>query len=272
MIKYHLNNDPNQKMQGIYDLPTEDKRLLDQEIKGEEEYNQEQGIEFETPGVPNLAEGQNPLEERQANQHQFNHQEGRQKKSNTGNLQVPGSEAFEDDDGENAIRQSEMVAFRTANNVRLEDFQKKALLGKGTFGKVFLAELRGDTSGKQWAIKAIRKDVLLDFKQVQNTKLEKDILFSCDHPFLVGMEYLFQTPQRLYFVMPFVRGGELYKIFKAHKRLPEQVVKFYSLQICLAIGYLHSKGIMHRDLKLENILLDESGYLKIIDYGLAKTM
>ena len=72
--------------------------------------------------------------------------------------------------------------------------------------------------------------------------------------------------------MPFVRGGELYKIFKANKRLPEPVVKFYSLQICLAIGYLHTKGIMHRDLKLENILLDEQGYLKIIDYGLAKTL
>ena len=75
--------------------------------------------------------------------------------------------------------------------MRYEDFKKKALLGKGTFRKVFLAEIEGDTSGKQWAIKAIRKDVLLDFKQVQNTKLEKDILFSCDHPFLVGMEYLF---------------------------------------------------------------------------------
>mmetsp|Transcript_669 Transcript_669/g.1044 ORF Transcript_669/g.1044 Transcript_669/m.1044 type:complete len:109 (-) Transcript_669:3042-3368(-) len=97
----------------------------------------------------------------------------------------------EEEDGTSAIRQSEMVAFRTANNARLEDFQKKALLGKGTFGKVFLAEMRGDNSGNQWAIKAIRKDVLLDYKQVQNTKLEKDILFSCDHPFLVGMEYLF---------------------------------------------------------------------------------
>ena len=84
-----------------------------------------------------------------------------------------------------------MIACRTQTNVRYEDFKKKALLGKGTFGKVFLAEIEGDTSGKQWAIKAIRKDVLLDFKQVQNTKLEKDILFSCDHPFLVGMEYLF---------------------------------------------------------------------------------
>jgi serine/threonine protein kinase len=73
-------------------------------------------------------------------------------------------------------------------------------------------------------------------------------------------------------VMPFVRGGELYKIFTKEKRLPEQVVKFYAIQIVLAIGELHSKGIMHRDLKLENILVDEKGYLKIIDYGLAKQM
>jgi serine/threonine protein kinase len=56
--------------------------------------------------------------------------------------------------------------------------------------------------------------------------------------------------------MPFIRGGELYKIFKAKKRLPEPVVKFYAMQICLAVGYLHSKSIMHRDLKLENVLVD----------------
>jgi serine/threonine protein kinase len=107
---------------------------------------------------------------------------------------------------------------------------------------------------------------------VKNTQLEKDILFSCDHPFLVGMDYLFQSPQRLYFVMPFIKGGELYKVFKSQKRLSEDVVKFYAAQIIMAVGYLHSKGIMHRDLKLENILVDEAGYLKIIDYGLAKTL
>jgi serine/threonine protein kinase len=72
--------------------------------------------------------------------------------------------------------------------------------------------------------------------------------------------------------MPFVKGGELYKVFKQHKRFPEEVVRFYAAQICMAIGYLHKKGIMHRDLKLENILVDEWGYLKIIDYGLAKTL
>ena len=102
------------------------------------------------------------------------------------------SNNFGNDDFDNE-RASVMVAFRSDANRRLEDFQKKALLGKGTFGKVFLAELNNDPTHKQYAIKAIRKDVLLDFKQVQNTRLEKDILFSCDHPFLVGMEYLFQS-------------------------------------------------------------------------------
>ena len=72
--------------------------------------------------------------------------------------------------------------------------------------------------------------------------------------------------------MPFVRGGELYKIFQSQNRFPEADVRFYAAQIILAVGELHNKGIMHRDLKLENIMVDEDGYLKLIDYGLAKTV
>ena len=72
--------------------------------------------------------------------------------------------------------------------------------------------------------------------------------------------------------MPFVKGGELYKIFVEQKRFDEATIKFYATQIVLAINELHTKGIMHRDLKLENILVDEKGYLKIIDYGLAKIL
>lgn len=72
--------------------------------------------------------------------------------------------------------------------------------------------------------------------------------------------------------MPFVQGGELYKVMLDQKRFPEESVKFYAAQIILGIGHLHKKGIMHRDLKLENILMDEFGYLKIIDYGLAKIL
>jgi serine/threonine protein kinase len=86
------------------------------------------------------------------------------------------------------------------------------------------------------------------------------------------MDYVFQNDMRLYFVMPFVRGGELYKHFMKHKRFTEQQVKFYAIQIALAIGYLHSKDICHRDMKLENILIDETGYLKLIDFGLAKIL
>ena len=144
------------------------------------------------------------------------------------------------------------------------------VLGRGAFGKVFLAELK--LNKKLYAIKSIRKDILIEMDQVENTLLEKEIMFECDHPFLVGMEYLFQNDLRLYFVMPFIRGGELYKVYQASKRFEEATVKFYAAQLILAIGYLHSKGIVHRDLKLENILLDQNGYLKIIDYGLAKML
>lgn len=82
-----------------------------------------------------------------------------------------------------------MIATKKESNVKLEDFKLKIVLGRGTFGKVYLAELSHNK--KMYAIKSIRKDVLLEFDQVNNTKLEKDILMSCEHPFLVSMDYLF---------------------------------------------------------------------------------
>ena len=95
--------------------------------------------------------------------------------------------------------------------VKFSDFNMLMVLGRGAFGKVFLAEL--STNKVLYAIKSIRKDILIEMDQVDNTILEKDIMFECDHPFLVSMDYLFQNDLRLYFVMPFVRGGELYKIY-----------------------------------------------------------
>jgi serine/threonine protein kinase len=107
-----------------------------------------------------------------------------------------------------------MVRAKNADMVvTLEDFEILMVIGRGTFGKVFLGELK--TTKKLYAIKSIRKDVLIQYDQVDNTILEKDIMFECDHPFLVGMDFLFQNDLRLYFVMPFVRGGELYKIFQS---------------------------------------------------------
>jgi protein kinase A len=96
-------------------------------------------------------------------------------------------------------------------------------------------------------------------------------MLSVDHPFLCKMDYMFQDELRLYFVMPFLKGAELYNVFQSMRRVSESTVKFWAVQIILAIGYLHEeKGIAHRDIKLENTLLDEYGYISIIDYGLAK--
>jgi len=122
---------------------------------------------------------------------------------------------------------SVLVCSRKPTAIKLEDFKLLLVLGRGTFGKVYLAQLRTGAP-LFYAIKSIRKDILIDTDQVENTKLEKDILFSCDFPFLVGMEFLFQSSLRLYFVMPFVRGGELYKVFQSQKRFPEETVKFYA--------------------------------------------
>lgn len=107
---------------------------------------------------------------------------------------------------------SQMAKKASLADVNLEDFDIQMQLGQGTFGRVYLAIL--PQTGKKYAIKAIRKDVLIEYDQIQSTALEKDILFEADHQFLCGMEYMFQSDARLYFVMPFINGGELYKIFQ----------------------------------------------------------
>lgn len=160
------------------------------------------------------------------------------------------------------IKQQEIIEFKDLNFI--------CQIGKGAFGKVFLAKVK---NGEQlYAVKTIRKDVLIQTDQIASTVLEKDIMLDCDHPFMVGMDYLFQTDFRLYFVMPFVRGGELYKVFLTQRRFPEEVIKFYIAQIIHCIGYLHDRGFAHRDLKLENLLVDADGYIKVIDFGLAKSL
>ena len=93
-----------------------------------------------------------------------------------------------------------------------------------------------------------------------------------DHPFLVGMKYVFQSPAKVFFVMRFVRGGELFGHLRKHHRFQEDTVRFYAMQVIMAIGHLHGKKIIYRDLKPENILMDEDGYLCLTDFGLAKVL
>ena len=167
-------------------------------------------------------------------------------------------------------RNSTIAGCSRFTDVKLEDFNFINQLGSGTFGTVFLANLVG--SKEQFAIKVIRKDVIIKHNQINAMFLEKEILFSANHPFLTGVDYVFQSKTRVYFVMPYIAGAELYKLVmkQRRKRFSEKIVKFYAAQIILGIGELHRKGIMHRDLKLENIMVDDKGFIKIIDFGLAK--
>lgn len=152
----------------------------------------------------------------------------------------------------------------------MTDFEAKTVIGKGSFGKVLLVQQKG--TGNVYAMKSLRKDVILEYDQVESTLLEKQILQKADHPFLVGMEYVFQSKERLYFVMKFVRGGELFMHLRKARQFSEQRAKFYSMTVALALGHLHSQKIIYRDLKPENILMGEDGYICLTDFGLAKIL
>ena len=152
--------------------------------------------------------------------------------------------------------------------VGLDDFTTIKLIGRGSYGKVRL--VRHKASGQVYAMKSLSKKKLSDFNLVEKTKTERNVLITAHHPFLVSAKYTFQDEVKVYMVLEYVPGGELYRRLKAEGRLSEQRVKYYVAQLVLAIAYLHSLGIIHRDLKPENVLMAEDGYIKLTDFGLVK--
>uniref|UniRef100_A0AAY4B8Y1 Serum/glucocorticoid regulated kinase 2a n=1 Tax=Denticeps clupeoides TaxID=299321 RepID=A0AAY4B8Y1_9TELE len=149
------------------------------------------------------------------------------------------------------------------------DFDFLAVIGKGTFGKVLLAKLKSD--GKFYAIKVLQKKVILKKKEQKNIMAERNVLLkSLKHPFLVGLHYSFQTPEKLYFVLDYVNGGELFFHLQRERCFSEPRARFYTAEVASAIGYLHSLNIVYRDLKPENVLLDSQGHVVLTDFGLCK--
>ena len=159
---------------------------------------------------------------------------------------------------------------KTIKEVKLEDFKILKVIGRGSFGKVCLVEYI--PTKEIFAMKSLKKDLLIEEDQIESTILEKEILQKIDHPFLCSLIFCFQSEDRIFFVMPFLSGGELFQHLKKFKRFSEKMVKFYGAQIAIALQYLHDKNIIYRDLKPENILLDEKGYLKLVDFGMAKKL
>jgi serum/glucocorticoid-regulated kinase 2 len=157
-----------------------------------------------------------------------------------------------------------------AERVRLDDFELLKVLGRGSFGKVM--QVRKKTTGVVYAMKILKKAALAARNQVDHTKAERKILQALQHPFLMTLRYAFQSKEKLYFVLDYYQGGELFFHLKNQRRFPEEVGRLYTGEIGLALGHLHSLGVIYRDLKPENVILDSDGHVCLTDFGLSKEM
>ncbi|KNC52144.1 AGC protein kinase [Thecamonas trahens ATCC 50062] len=162
----------------------------------------------------------------------------------------------------------DVIYTKTGGKVCAQDFDMLKVIGKGSFGKVM--QVRKKDTGQVMALKILKKSMLIERNQVEHTMSERQIMHKISHPFIVNLLYAFQTPEKLYLVMEYVNGGELFFHLKNEGRFSEERVKLYVAELSCALGHLHSFDIVYRDLKPENILLDHEGHIKITDFGLSK--
>eukprot|EP00730_Choanoeca_flexa_P018218 TRINITY_DN8852_c0_g1_i3.p1 TRINITY_DN8852_c0_g1~~TRINITY_DN8852_c0_g1_i3.p1 ORF type:complete len:751 (+),score=213.94 TRINITY_DN8852_c0_g1_i3:120-2372(+) len=156
------------------------------------------------------------------------------------------------------------------DHVDRSNFDLLKVLGQGSFGKVFLVRKKdGQDQGTLFAMKVLKK-ASLKVRDRFRTKAERDLLAAIKHPFIVHLHYAFQTEGKVYLILDFLRGGDLFNRLSNEVMFTEQDVQFYLAELLLALDHLHSLGIIYRDLKPENILLSDSGHIALTDFGLVK--
>ncbi|XP_054828119.1 ribosomal protein S6 kinase alpha-5 isoform X3 [Eublepharis macularius] len=157
--------------------------------------------------------------------------------------------------------------------VGIENFELLKVLGTGAYGKVFLVrKISGHDAGKLYAMKVLKKATIIQkAKTTEHTKTERQVLEHIrQSPFLVTLHYAFQTETKLHLILDYINGGELFTHLSQRERFTEDEVRIYIGEIVLALEHLHKLGIIYRDIKLENILLDSDGHVVLTDFGLSK--
>ncbi|KAG9478873.1 hypothetical protein GDO78_012503 [Eleutherodactylus coqui] len=195
------------------------------------------------------------------------------------NLKIPAKRIFGDNfdpefiqqrrAGLNEFIQNLLRHAELRSHAKSSDFEYLRLIGKGSFGKVVLT--RGKRDGRYYAVKILQKRIILNKKEQKHIMAERNVLLkNVKHPFLVHLHYSFQTSDKLFFVLDFINGGELFFHLQRERYFAEPRALFYAAEIACALGYLHSMQIIYRDLKPENILLDSQGHIVLTDFGLCK--
>ncbi|XP_008799218.2 probable serine/threonine protein kinase IRE [Phoenix dactylifera] len=157
---------------------------------------------------------------------------------------------------------------RFKDRTSIEDFEIIKPISRGAFGRVFLAKKR--VTGDLFAIKVLKKADMICKNAVESILAERNILISVRNPFVVRFFYSFTCRENLYLVMEYLNGGDLYSLLRNLGCLGEEMAQTYIAEIVLALEYLHSMNIIHRDLKLDNLLIGQDGHIKLTDFGLSK--
>mmetsp|Transcript_40952 Transcript_40952/g.65841 ORF Transcript_40952/g.65841 Transcript_40952/m.65841 type:complete len:524 (-) Transcript_40952:55-1626(-) len=179
-----------------------------------------------------------------------------------------GKDNYDDEINDAAQAKVTGQLIESKEKVKPDDFEFLKVIGRGSFGKVM--QVRKKDTGELFAMKILKKKALIAKHQVEHTNAERRILAALQHPFLMRLRFAFQTAAKLYFILDFCAGGELFFHLKKKRRFPEIQARFFVAETAMALGHLHTLDVVYRDLKPENILLQESGHIVLTDFGLSK--
>ena len=166
------------------------------------------------------------------------------------------------------ISNKEPLKTEEEQKITQNDFEKLKIIGKGSFGNVYL--VRHIKTDKYFAMKVLSKSIIKKREEEDHTITERILLAKLNYPLIVKLHYCFQDKQYLYFVMDLIQGGNLLYHLRRYHRFDDEKTRFYIAEMILILQFLHNNNIMYRDIKPENILIERTGHIKLVDFGLSK--